>query len=88
MEPKTTSKFWMVWVLVALVIGIGGGYWYGNQAGILKGAAQEKARAEALKKEAEKEAAKAVNPFEQTTVNPFEKSPTNPFEKVKLNPFE
>ncbi len=88
MEPQSTAKLWIVWVLVALVIGTAGGYWYGKQAGILKGVAQEKARAEALVREAEKAAAQAVNPFQQTTANPFEKAPTNPFEKVKVNPFE
>ena len=73
-----------IWVLVALLVGLGGGYYYGN----VQGVAKEKAAEESRKKDAEKEAAKAVNPFEQTTANPFEKSPTNPFENVKVNPFK
>lgn len=77
-----------VWVVVALIVGLGGGYYYGNMQGVTKGVAQEKATAEARKSVAEAEAAKAVNPFEQTTINPFEKSPTNPFENVKVNPFK
>ncbi len=80
------------WVFLALVIGLGGGYYYGNIAGVKDGIEQgilrEKATVEARKKEAGKEAAKAVNPFGQATVNPFDKTPTNPFEKVKINPFE
>lgn len=74
--------------VAALVIGLGGGYYFGYDSGFKKGIAAEKAAVEARRLEAEKEAAKAVNPFEQTTTNPFEKAPTNPFEKVKVNPFE
>lgn len=73
-----------IWVLVALLVGLGGGYYYGN----VRGVSQEKAAEEARKKDAEKEAAKAVNPFEQTTTNPFEKSPTNPYDNVNVNPFK
>ena len=79
----------MKWVaaLVALVVGGGIGYYYGNVKGVDAGIAREKAAAEARRKEAEQEAAKAVNPFNQAG-NPFEKVPTNPFEDVKVNPFK
>lgn len=86
----------LAWVFLALVVGLGGGYYYGNtvgvkdgtRRGIEQGILQEKAMVEARRKDAEKETAKAVNPFQQATANPFEKTPTNPFEKVKINPFE
>lgn len=73
-----------VGIVIALVIGGAGGYWYGREAGV----AAEKARQSAIQTEREREAAQAVNPFSQTTVNPFEKNPANPFDKVKVNPFE
>lgn len=85
------SRFWLVWALIALLIGLSAGYWYGSRAGlaegIKRGVLQEKAAEGARRKEAEKKAAEAVNPF-GGTVNPFEGTPTNPFEKVKVNPFE
>lgn len=84
MDTQAMGKMWLVWALVALVIGAGGGYWYGREAGM----ASEKARSSALLAERERAAAKAVNPFEQTAANPFEKNPANPFENVKVNPFE
>lgn len=85
MDQSNTMK-WVV-VVVALVVGGGIGYYYGNVKGIDKGVIQQKAVEEARKKEAEQEAAKAVNPFNQAA-NPFEKVPTNPFEGVKVNPFK
>ena len=91
MELRTQNFFWPG-LIVAVAIGLGAGYYYGNSTGlaegIKRGGLEEKAAEAARKKEAEKKAAAAANPFEQTSVNPFEKSPANPFEKVKVNPFE
>lgn len=70
--------------VVALVIGLGGGYYFGHSRGV----ASEKAVQEAARVEAEKQAAKAVNPFEQASINPFDEVPTNPFSDVKVNPFK
>lgn len=88
MDAGALAKMWWAWVLVALIAGLGAGYWYGNRAGIALGVAQEKAAETARREEAEKKAAQAANPFEQATTNPFEKNPVNPFEGVKVNPFE
>jgi uncharacterized protein HemX len=84
MDTGALSKMWWVWGLVALAVGLGGGYWYGQQAGV----ALEKARQEAATRQAEEKAAKEANPFLETTANPFEKNPANPYENVKVNPFE
>lgn len=66
---------------IALVLGLGLGYWYGNSTGFDKGV-------EAQKNVAVNEAAKGANPFEETNTNPFSESTVNPFEGVKTNPFE
>lgn len=74
----------LTYSVIALVIGVGAGYYIGYGQGI----ASEKAAREARQAEAEKKAAETVNPFEQTTVNPFEKAPVNPFKNIQTNPFE
>lgn len=81
------TKVW-AYVVAALAVGAGVGYYYGNVTGVQQGIVKERAAEEFRKKEAEKEAAKAVNPFEKATANPFEKAPTNPFENVQTNPFK
>ena len=73
----------MFGAIVALVLGLAGGYWYGIRAGVAKEQAAEESRRTA----ALAEAAEAVNPF-AAAANPFEKNPANPYEKVKVNPFE
>jgi hypothetical protein len=83
MEEHTSKLVW-AWVIAAFVAGLGGGYYYGVQTGITR----EKAAEEMRKNEAEKEVAKAANPFEQTSTNPFEKAPANPFDDIQVNPFE
>lgn len=84
---KPNSMSWIV-AVIALLLGLGAGYYYGNLKGVQKGVAQELAAADAKKKAAAEEATKAVNPFEQNTANPFGKAPTNPFDKVQVNPFQ
>jgi hypothetical protein len=77
------------WVLavVALLVGLGGGFWYGESAGRERAAADVEAQQEELAKKAGEDAAKAANPFQ--TVNPLEGVEANPFESAKkaLNPF-
>lgn len=77
-------------VAVALIIGVAGGYLYGQSVGVKKGLAQAevvaKQKAEDAVKAAEKLAAQAANPFAGTS-NPLESVTTNPFAKVKTNPF-
>jgi flagellar basal body-associated protein FliL len=87
MEQNSSLKTIIIGV-VALVVGLGGGYYFGSASGIEKGVAQERGVQEAKKKEAEKKAAEKANPFQQTTTNPFETSPANPYQNVKVNPFE
>lgn len=80
---------------VALIVGIGAGYYLGDsrgygrgmEAGVLQGIADEKQADAARKDAAEREAAKAVNPFSQGA-NPLGNASANPFEDVKVNPFE
>lgn len=81
------SKVWL-WVVIFLVAGLVGGYWFGFSRGYNKAEADiKKVQEEAAKKAAE-EAAKAANPFK--AVNPVEGVEANPFEKTKkiLNPFD
>ena len=77
-----------LWVLIALVVGLVGGYYYGNDRGYKQAEADvKKVQDEAAKKAAD-DAAKAANPFQ--AVNPLEGVEANPFEKAKsiLNPFK
>lgn len=74
----------VVFAVVALLVGLGLGFWYGNA----KGVASEKKAQEEARLKAEAEAAAAVNPFQQASTNPFEKSPVNPYENVNINPFK
>lgn len=71
---------WIFAVVAALILGLGGGYYYG----FVKG---ESAAKDAIAAEAKK-AAEAANPFSQTGSNPLENVTTNPFESVKINPFK
>ena len=78
----------LVWVLVALVVGLVGGYWYGDKSGYDRaGADVKRLQGEAAKK-ATGDAAKVANPFQ--AVNPLGGVEANPFQKVKklLNPFK
>lgn len=72
---------------LVLLVGLGLGYWYGNQSGYQKAQTDIKTQQEELVKKAAEEATKAANPFK--AVNPLEKVETNPFEKAQkaLNPF-
>lgn len=93
MQPQHNVLLLTVVALIALVVGLGGGYYMGNkiglQVGIQQGIEKEKAAGEVLRAAAEKEAASTVNPFgDAESTNPFEKSPTNPYEGVNTNPFE
>ncbi|MBI4159806.1 hypothetical protein HY504_01435 [Candidatus Wolfebacteria bacterium] len=83
-------------VLVALVVGVVGGYYYGDGAGYRRGDGDGYKRAQADVKKSQEEAArlaaesaaKAANPF--GAQNPLQGVEANPFEKTKkaLNPFD
>lgn len=80
--------------LIALAIGLGVGYYYGNTTGVKSGveigkadllAEQEKAAEEAVKA-TQDEILEQINPFGDA-VNPFEGGYTNPFGGATVNPF-
>lgn len=77
----------LAFVVVALVVGAGVGYYVGSSTGYQKAIAEAKATQEEVAKKATEGAAKAVNPFQ--TKNPLEGVTANPFENAakKLNPF-
>lgn len=77
-----------LWVLIALVAGLVGGYWYGDSRGYSRAEADIKKVQEEAAAKASEDAAKAANPFQ--AVNPLQGVEANPFEKAKsiLNPFK
>lgn len=75
-------------VIIALLIGVGAGYWYGNLSGVQAGIEQQKTIQALQEKQAEKELTSAANPFNTASTNPFSESPANPYKDVKTNPFE
>lgn len=81
------SKIWL-WVVIVLIAGLVGGYWFGFEKGYNKAEADIKKVQEEAAKKASEDAAKAANPFQ--AVNPVEGVEANPFEKTKkiLNPFD
>ncbi|MBI4920035.1 hypothetical protein HY838_01980 [Candidatus Azambacteria bacterium] len=83
MEEKS-PLLWIFAVIAALLLGLGGGYYYGDKIGYKKAQADAKAIAEAEAKKA----AEAANPFKSAATNPLENVTANPLEKVKLNPFK
>lgn len=70
MEEKS-SILWIFAIVVALLLGIGGGYWYGNKVGYDRGlndAAKASAGAPAVKVDTGYK-----NPFDKVNLNPFKK---------------
>ncbi|MDO8574794.1 MAG: hypothetical protein Q7R61_00735 [bacterium] len=82
---ENSKLFWVFAIVLALLLGVGGGWWYGNKIGYIKGKSDGKTEAQA---EALKAAAEAANPFKQAETNPLENVTTNPLENVKFNPFK
>lgn len=84
------KNVWLVGVL-CLVVGLVGGYFYGNSAAFEKAydkaVADIKVQQELAAKKAGEDAAKAVNPFK--VENPLEGVEANPFADAQraLNPF-
>lgn len=72
----------ILWVIVSLVVGIVGGYYYGNSVGVEIGK-QQVLDQQKLEEEAKiKEVQDAANPFSEIeeTANPFKDTYQNPFE--------
>lgn len=88
MEHQTHEKVIGGVGILLLVIGVAAGYWFGYPKGFNARVAQEKAEQKAREEALIAEAAKAVNPFENTATNPFEETPANPYQNIKINPFE
>ncbi len=90
MNNESSSKI-VITAILCLVIGLGGGYWYGSKKGYDLGykMAQDDAKkvADEAAKKAIEDVAKAANPFQ--AVNPLQNVDANPFEKTQkiLNPF-
>lgn len=91
MDTMSHSKLVAV-AIIALIVGVGAGYWYGGSSGYARGYQQAETDIQAIgqasAQKATNEAAKAANPFQ--AVNPLEGVEANPFEKAKkvLNPFQ
>ena len=84
MDEQKSPLIWIFAIVLALLLGIGGGVWYGNKMGYAKAQAEIKAAAEAEAKKA----AEAANPFKTAETNPLENIQTNPLESLKFNPFK
>lgn len=84
MEENKSTLLWVSAIVIALLLGVGGGVWYGNKMGYAKAQAETKAAAEAEAKKA----AEAANPFKTAEANPLENVQTNPLESLKFNPFK
>lgn len=68
-------------VLIAVAVGLGAGYWYGNLTGYNRGV-------ESQQKVVANNAARTINPFSNTDTNPFDETTANPYSNIKTNPFE
>ena len=91
METQEPLSRVAIIAVLCLIIGVVGGYFYGNSQGVQKGIASEKARVVAEQKKVADQAAKTANPFGTTSVNPFStggSSTVNPYKDVKVNPFQ
>ncbi|OGZ45698.1 MAG: hypothetical protein A3C84_04595 [Candidatus Ryanbacteria bacterium RIFCSPHIGHO2_02_FULL_48_12] len=96
MEETTQShsSSWLAYAIIALLVGGGAGFWFGQEIG--REAGYARAEAEILENAALVERARAAdnadtatqNPLAEVKTNPLEGVKTNPFEDVKLNPFE
>ena len=83
MEEKS-PLLWIFAMVATLLLGAGGGYYYGNKTGYDKAVADAQAKVE----DETKKAAEAANPFKSAGTNPLENITTNPLEAVKFNPFK
>ncbi|MCH7883336.1 hypothetical protein IIA95_02895 [Patescibacteria group bacterium] len=76
---ETNSKWPYLIVSVAIIVGFGGGFFYGNAKGRTDLLVEQKAAVEKAKTEAQEQIAQSTNPFEATKVNPFKDVYKNPF---------
>ena len=77
MHEEKNTMLW-AFVALALIIGAGAGYFFGNSKGRSDLLAEQKAAEEAALKAAQEEIVKQANPFEESA-NPFEGGYQNPF---------
>ena len=83
MEPQ--SKISWLLAVVALLLGLTGGFFAGQRYNERGAVSRIKTAEEKAAKAALEEAQKAANPFLNT--NPLKNAVTNPYEKVQINPF-
>lgn len=71
MDEQKSPLLWIFAVILALILGIGGGWWYGNKKGYDKGFD------DAVKSQSAETKIKVdtgyKNPFEGVNLNPFKK---------------
>ena len=88
MDEGAVSKH-VVFAVVALLVGLAGGYYYGYSSGRTNLLAEQVTAMEEAAEGAQEEIADAANPFGGARVNPFEGGYENPFEGAGggVNPF-
>lgn len=86
-QEGNKNNILIIAAVVALAVGVGGGYFIGVSQGKKALLAEQAAAVEAEKKAAQEAIAEKANPFAKT-VNPFEEGGyKNPFEGAGVNPF-
>ena len=73
-------------IVIVLIVGFGGGFYYGNSKGRADLLVEQKSAVEKAQTEAQQEIVQATNPFEATNVNPLKGGYQNPFD-TGSNPF-
>ena len=90
MEEGKGAHPMMIGVVVALVVGLAGGYYYGVMKGKAMAVADQAKAAEVATQDAQKQIADQANPFgteTKSSVNPFTDKYENPFSGGGFNPF-
>lgn len=87
MGDEGSTNQMLMGIIVALVIGLAGGYYYGVIKGKAMEVAEQKEAAAKATEDAQKQLAEQANPFRGKTdaVNPFTEGYQNPFKG--FNPF-
>lgn len=89
MENGKGTNPLLVGVVVALVVGIAGGYYYGLSKGRTEALLLQQQEADQVTAGQQQQLADQANPFgtEENAVNPFTETYENPFEESGFNPF-
>jgi len=98
-EQQGHTALWIGGILVSLIVGLAGGYYFGERTGNLQGfqagmdqAPQMELTQDALDTVEETSVAPldgiVTNPFEDLSPNPLEDVSSNPYDDADYNPFE